>query len=83
MRSDNIPTTVISLYADYDSGDIKLADELIDYKWVSVEDLNKYQLISGIREEIEMVDKALKQGSFVSWQGRYNISGERSLRDNA
>lgn len=80
-RSDGIPTTVISLYADYDSGEIKLADELTDYKWVSIEELKNYQLISGIREEIEMVDQAIKKGEASNWQGRYNVSGEQSLRD--
>lgn len=80
-RSDSIPTTVISLYADYDSGEIKLAEELIDYKWVSLEDLKNYQLISGIKEEIEMVDKAVKKGEMPNWQGKYNIPGEESLRD--
>ena len=80
-RSDGIPTTVISLYADYDSGEIKLADELTDYKWVSIEELKNYQLISGIREEIEMVDQVIKKGEASNWQGRYNVSGEQSLRD--
>lgn len=81
MRSDNIPVTVNSYYCDYDSGDIQLSDELSDYKWVSVEELKDYQLISGIREEIEMVDKALKEGKTSSWQGRHNASSDPSMRD--
>jgi 8-oxo-dGTP diphosphatase len=81
MRSDNIPTTVISLYADYDSGDISLAQELDDYKWVSVEELKNYQLISGIREEIEMVDKNIKTKEKNIWRGKYNNPEEKSLRD--
>lgn len=78
MRPDNIPVNVISMYCDYDSGDIKLSDELVDYKWVSVDELKDYQLISGIREEIEMADNAFK-GKNSNWQGKYNVSGEESL----
>ncbi|MBU2635006.1 NUDIX domain-containing protein [Patescibacteria group bacterium] len=79
VRSDNIPVTVNSFYCDYDSGDMKLSDELVDYKWVSVEELNKYPLISGIREEIEMVDNQIKKGGRSSWLGKYNDKGEQSM----
>ena len=81
IRSDNIPVTINSFYCNYDSGEIKLSDELADYRWVSVEDLKNYQLISGIREEIEMADKAIKEGNLPNWQGKYNVAGEESLRD--
>lgn len=80
MRSDSIPVTVNSFYCDYDSGEIQLSDELTDYKWVSIEELKDYQLISGIREEIEMVDGVIK-GEASSWQGKYSVSNEQSLRD--
>ena len=79
MRPDNIPVTVNSFFCEYDSGDIKLSDELVDYKWVSVEELDKYPLISGIREEIEMVDKQIKKGRRSSWFGKYNQEGEQSM----
>jgi 8-oxo-dGTP pyrophosphatase MutT (NUDIX family) len=81
IRSDNIPVTVNSFYCDYDSGEVDLSEENIDYKWVSVEELKDYQLISGIREEIEMVDKAIKEKAESSWQGKYNVLGEESMRD--
>lgn len=81
VRSDNIPVTVNSFYCSYDSGKIKLSNEIADYKWVSVKELKNYQLISGIREEIEMVDKAIKKGKTSIWQGKYNTSREQSLRD--
>ncbi len=79
VRPDNIPVTVNSFFCEYDSGDIKLSDELVDYKWVSVEELDKYPLISGIREEIEMVDKQIKKGRRSSWFGKYNQEGEQSM----
>jgi len=79
IRPDNIPVTVNSFYCDYDSGDIGLSDELVDYKWVSIDELGQYSLISGIREEIEMVDKQLKEGKQSSWSGIYNDDGEKSM----
>jgi len=72
VRPDNIPVTVNSFFCYYDSGEIKLSDELIDYKWVSVEELDQYPLISGIREEIEMVDEQMRKGKRSSWLGKYN-----------
>jgi 8-oxo-dGTP diphosphatase len=83
VRPDNIPVTVNSFYCDYDSGEMNLSDEIADYKWVSIKELKDYKLISGIREEIEMVDRAIKKGSHQNWQGKYNISGEQSMREGA
>jgi len=67
LRSDNIPTIIVSLYADYKSGEIKLPEELTDYKWVTLEDAKKYDLIEGIYEELEMLDKILKGKKIESW----------------
>ena len=60
IRPDDVPVVALSYYCDYKSGEIKLNDENIDYKWVTAEDTKNYDLISGISEEIEMVDKILK-----------------------
>lgn len=54
------PCIVLSYYAEYKSGEIKLDDDSVDYKWISVEEIKNYELIDGIGEEIEMVDKILK-----------------------
>jgi 8-oxo-dGTP pyrophosphatase MutT (NUDIX family) len=52
---------IISMIADYDSGEIKLQEgETDDYAWVSVEEAKKYDLIDGIYEEIVMADKKQK-----------------------
>jgi len=81
VRPDNIPVTVNSFYCDYDSGEVGLSDELADYKWVSINELGKYPLISGIREEIQMADQAIRKGEQVGWQGKYNTGFEKSKID--
>ena len=60
IRPDNIPVVTLSYYCDWKSGEVKLNDENIDYKWVTIEEAKNYDLIEGIFEEIEMVDKILK-----------------------
>lgn len=62
VRSDNIPVLTLSYFAPYKSGNVVLLDEdANDVAWLSVEELSKYDFISGIKEEIEMVDKILKE----------------------
>ena len=39
---------------------MKLNEENVDYKWVTMEEAKNYDLIPGIWEEIEMVDKIIK-----------------------
>ncbi len=60
IRPDKIPVVTLSYYCDWKSSDVKLNDENIDYKWVTIEEAKNYDLIEGIFEEIEMVDKILK-----------------------
>ena len=60
IRPDNIPVVVLSYYCDYKSGDVKLNEENTDYKWVTFEEAKNYDLIEGILDEIEMVDKILR-----------------------
>lgn len=60
IRPDGIPTLVISLYADYASGDVELSEDMTDFAWVSLEEAKKYDLIDGIYEEIEILDRHLK-----------------------
>ena len=68
IRPDGVPTVVISLYADHASGDVKLCEELTDYKWVTLEQAKDYELISGIYEELEMMDKLLKGEKPGEWK---------------
>lgn len=61
IRPDKIPVVTLSYYCDWKSGEVKLNDENIDYRWVTVDEAKNYDLIEGILEEIGMVDKILKQ----------------------
>ncbi len=44
IRDDDIPTIVISLYADYASGDIKLSSELTDFAWVTLDEARDFKI---------------------------------------
>jgi len=68
IRSDKIPSLVISLWAEPIGDDIKLCPALTDYKWVSLEEAKNYDLIEGIYEELEMLDKKLKEGKNEEWK---------------
>jgi len=81
IRSDNIPTLIISLFCDYDSGEVKLSKDLIEYAWVNLEELKKYELVPGLREEIELVDKALKKEKYRAWSGKYDDASKQSVRN--
>jgi 8-oxo-dGTP pyrophosphatase MutT (NUDIX family) len=60
IRPDGIPILVLSFFAAYVSGDVKLDSDSIDFAWVTSEEAKKYDLIAGILEEIEEVDALLK-----------------------
>lgn len=81
IRADGIPTIIISLYCDYDSGKVKLSEESVEYTWVSVNELDKYQFAPGLKEEIELVNKTLKEGKHNGWNGKYDSVSDKSLRD--
>ena len=67
-REDGVPTIVVSLYGDPEGEEVKLSSELIDHKWVTLEEAKNYNLIAGIYEELEMLDKVLKGGEFNEWK---------------
>ena len=54
---------VLSFYAPYDSGEVKLDEDSTDYKWVTADDAKNYDLIDGILEEIKMVEEILKNNA--------------------
>lgn len=68
IRPDNIPTLIISLFADYDSGEIRLESSLAEYAWVTLKEAKNYQLIEGIYEELEMLDEILKGKKVGEWK---------------
>lgn len=65
LRPDGVPVVVLSFYADYKSGEVKLDDDATDFAWVTVEEAEKYELIEGIYEEIVMADR-LRKGTSPS-----------------
>ena len=64
IRSDGIPVVILSYYCDYKSGEVKLNNESIDYKWVNFEEAKKYKLVPGLLGELEMVDRILNGENF-------------------
>jgi len=61
IRPDGIPVIIFSYYAKYVSGKVKLDKEATDFKWVTVKEAKKYDLVDGIWEEIRDVEKILKK----------------------
>ena len=60
IRPDGIPVLVLSYYAPYVNGEVKLDKDAVEYKWVTLTEAKELDLIAGIYEEIEMVDALLK-----------------------
>ena len=70
IRDDGVPAIVISLFADHAGGDVKLSPESVDHKWVTLKEAKKYDLIEGIYEELELLDKFLKTGKLDEWKAK-------------
>jgi len=68
------PVLVISLYCDYDKGEIVLDEDTVDYQWVDLEEAKNYDLIEGIYDELKMLDRLLKKGKCLMW-GEKEIQG--------
>lgn len=81
IRSDNVPTLILSFYCDYASGKVRLSKDLSEFTWASEDELKNYQFVPGLREEIELIDKTLKHGKQNSWRGKYDHASDKSLRD--
>ncbi len=61
IAPDGQPCIVLSYYAEYKSGEVKLDKDSTEYKWVTAEEAQKMDVIQGIEEEIEIVDKIIKE----------------------
>ena len=57
IRPDNIPVIILSFYAPYKNGYIKLDEDSINYAWATYEETQKYDLVEGLINEIKMVDE--------------------------
>ncbi len=76
IRPDNIPVLIISLYAEHDSGNVELSKDMTDFAWVSLEEAKNYELIEGIYEELEMLDKKLKGEEIGEWKKFFRVIDE-------
>ena len=68
VRPDGIPVVVLSLYADYAGGKVIPTEEAVDHAWITLEEARSYELIEGIYEELEMLDKVLKGQDAGEWK---------------
>jgi len=68
MRPDGYPVIVVSMLADWASGEVKLNPEHTDYTWVSLEEAKNYQLLEGVYEELEMADKIIRGEKVEQWR---------------
>ena len=65
IRPDGIPVLCLSYFTPYISGKVKLDEDATDFKWISVSEIQNYDFIEGIDEEIKMVDEILKKRQSV------------------
>jgi len=67
LRSDKIPCLIVSLYANPKTDNVRLCNALTEFAWVSLEEAKNYDLIEGIYEELEILDKKLETGKSLEW----------------
>ena len=68
IRSDGIPTIIVSLFADSHNGEVNLCPDLTEYAWITLKEAKDYELIEGIYEELEMLDRILKKEEVGEWE---------------
>jgi 8-oxo-dGTP pyrophosphatase MutT (NUDIX family) len=61
ISPDGTPVIIFSYFAKYVSGQVKLDEDATDFKWATVKEAKKYDLIDGIWGEIRDVEKILKK----------------------
>ena len=62
----NIPK--MELYWNYQPLMHQWSNALTDFEWVSLEEAKNYDLIEGIYEELEILDKKLKTNEDLEWK---------------
>ncbi len=67
LREDKIPCIIVSLWAEPVGEDLRLCSALTDFKWVGLEEARDFDLIEGIYEELEILDRQLKTGKTGEW----------------
>ncbi|MDQ3014676.1 MAG: NUDIX domain-containing protein [bacterium] len=61
IRPDNVPVLILSYFGQYISGEVKMDEDTIAYKWIGVEEARGIDLIDGIAMQIEKVDAILSK----------------------
>ena len=59
IRPDNIPVVILSFYAPYKSGEVKLDKDSINHAWVTCEEAKNYDMVAGLIDEIKMADERI------------------------
>lgn len=59
IRPDGVPCVVLSFFCKYKSGEVVLDEDATEFAWIKASELKNYEMIQGIDEEIEMVEKRL------------------------
>ncbi|HLA23499.1 MAG TPA: NUDIX domain-containing protein [Candidatus Nanoarchaeia archaeon] len=70
LRNDGIPCIIISLCAEPASENVKLCKALTEFAWIDLHEAKDYDLIEGIYEELEILDKKLKTGENFQWKNK-------------
>jgi 8-oxo-dGTP pyrophosphatase MutT (NUDIX family) len=60
IRPDGVPLLILSYYAPYVSGKVKLDQDATEFAWITAKQAKDYDFIAGIAEEIRDIDKILK-----------------------
>ncbi|MFT4249973.1 MAG: NUDIX hydrolase [Candidatus Woesearchaeota archaeon] len=61
------PRLCISFCADHVSGEVVLSDELVDFAWVTSQEAVRYELLSGIHEELFIADDVFAGRPIREW----------------
>lgn len=67
LKKDNVPCLIISLWAKAKTENVRLCNALTEYAWVNLDEAKGYDLIEGIYEELEILDKKLNDGEKLEW----------------
>jgi 8-oxo-dGTP diphosphatase len=60
IRPDGVPVLCLTYFAPYLSGEVKLDEDATEFAWVPVEQLQDYDIIDGVADEIREIDVILK-----------------------
>ena len=69
IRPDKIPCLIVNLSIEIpdDEQNVRLCPALTDFAWADLEEAKNHDLIEGIYEELEILDKKLKTGKVLEW----------------